>query len=52
MAMLRFGGVLAGILSIAVGIIIIVWPRIIAYIIGIYLVIVGLIALLAALRFV
>lgn len=45
---LPVGGLIAGILSIIVGIIIIVWPRIIAYLIGIYLVIVGIIAILAS----
>lgn len=47
---LAIGGLIAGIISIIVGIIIIVWPRIIAYIIGAYLVIVGIIAIIAAVR--
>jgi uncharacterized membrane protein HdeD (DUF308 family) len=43
-------GVAAGVISIVVGLIVIVWPRLIAYIVGIYLIIVGVIALIAALR--
>jgi hypothetical protein len=41
-------GVIGGIISIVVGIIIIIWPRIIAYLIGIYLVVIGIIAILAS----
>jgi uncharacterized membrane protein HdeD (DUF308 family) len=37
------GGLIAGIISIVVGIIIIIWPRVIAYIVGIYLIVVGVI---------
>jgi uncharacterized membrane protein HdeD (DUF308 family) len=44
------GGIVGGIISIVVGLVVIVWPRIIAYIIGIWLIIVGIIALIAALR--
>ena len=36
------GGLIAGIITIIAGIIILVWPRIIAYIIGAYLIMVGL----------
>lgn len=43
-------GVVGGIISIIMGIIIIAWPRIIAYVIGIYLVLVGIISLVIALR--
>jgi uncharacterized membrane protein HdeD (DUF308 family) len=50
MGALAISGLVAGIISIIVGIIIIIWPRVIAYIIGAYLVIVGIIALVAALR--
>jgi len=46
----EISGLVAGILSIVVGIVVIVWPRIIAYIVGGYLVIVGIIAVVAALR--
>ncbi len=47
--LLPIGGFIAGIITIAAGIIILVWPRIIAYIIGIYLIIVGLITIIAVL---
>lgn len=50
MGLLAVSGLVAGIISIIVGIIILIWPRAIAYIIGAYLVIVGTIALIAALR--
>ena len=48
--LLPFGGLIAGIITIGAGIIILVWPRIIAYIIGIYLIIVGLITVIAVVR--
>jgi hypothetical protein len=44
------GGLVAGIITIGAGIVILVWPRIIAYIIGIYLIIAGLVTVLAVLR--
>ncbi len=43
-------GLLAGILTIIAGIIIIVWPRVIAYILGIYLIIVGVLAILGSFK--
>ena len=49
MNQLEISGLVAGIISIVVGIVVIIWPRIIAYIIGGYLVIVGIIAVVAAL---
>jgi hypothetical protein len=49
MAFLQTGGVIWSIISILVGIIIIIWPHIIAYVIGIYLVIIGILGLIAAL---
>ena len=39
-------GVIGGIISILVGIVIIVWPRIIAYVIGGWLIVVGVLAIL------
>ena len=42
-----FGGLIAGIITIIAGIMILVWPRIIAYIIGAYLIIVGLFTVIA-----
>ena len=44
------GGLIAGIITIVAGIIILVWPRVIAYIIGIYLIVIGLVAVIAVLR--
>ena len=46
---LAVGGIIGGIISILVGIVIIVWPRIIAYVIGAWLIIVGVLAILYAL---
>lgn len=48
--LLSTGGLVVGIISLIVGIIIIIWPRIIAYIIGTYLVVVGIIAIVTVLR--
>ena len=50
MNQLEISGLVAGIISIVVGIVVVIWPRIIAYIIGGYLVVVGIIAVVAALR--
>ena len=44
---LTAGGLVAGIITVGAGIIILLWPRIIAYIIGIYLIIIGIMALIA-----
>lgn len=41
-------GLISGIISIVVGLVIIIWPRLIAYLIGGYLVVVGIIFVLAA----
>ena len=46
---LGIGGLVGGIITLALGIIILVWPRIIAYVIGIWLIIVGIIAIITAL---
>ncbi len=43
---LAIGGVIGGIISILVGIVIIVWPKIIAYVIGGWLIVVGVLAIL------
>jgi len=45
--LLPIGGLVAAIVTIVAGIIILVWPRIIAYIIGIYLIAVGVFAVIA-----
>ena len=46
----EIGGLLGGIISIVFGIVVIVWPRILAYAIGLWLILVGVIAVVAALR--
>lgn len=38
----------AGIISIVAGVVVVVWPRIIAYIIGAYLIIVGVLTIISA----
>ena len=45
---LETGGLIAGIISIIVGILIFVWPRLLAYIAGAYFIIIGIIAVLYA----
>jgi uncharacterized membrane protein HdeD (DUF308 family) len=50
MGFIQIGGLVGGILAILAGIIVIIWPKIIAYIIGIYFIIVGVLAVIAALR--
>jgi uncharacterized membrane protein HdeD (DUF308 family) len=42
------GALVAGIISIIVGIIIIIWPRIIAYLIGLYLIVIGILWVISA----
>ena len=44
------GGLIAGIITIVAGIVILVWPKVIAYIIGIYLIIVGLVTVITVFR--
>lgn len=38
-------GLVGGIITLLLGILILVWPRIIAYVIGIWLIIVGIVAI-------
>ncbi|MBP1707641.1 MAG: hypothetical protein H6Q39_1365 [Chloroflexi bacterium] len=47
---LTITGLVGGILAILAGIIVIIWPRIIAYIIGIYLIIIGILAVISSVR--
>lgn len=42
-------GLISGIISIVAGLVVIIWPRLIAYLIGGYLLVVGIIMVLAAL---
>lgn len=46
----RVGGWLMGILSIIAGILIIVFPSILAWIVGIYLIVIGILAIVAVVR--
>jgi uncharacterized membrane protein HdeD (DUF308 family) len=50
MEFIAVSGLIGGILAILAGIIIMVWPRIIAYIIGFYFIIVGILAIIASLK--
>jgi uncharacterized membrane protein HdeD (DUF308 family) len=47
--LLSVGGLAAGIISIIAGIVVLVWPKVLAYVIGIYLIIVGLVAVITVL---
>ena len=49
MGLLPISGLIGGALAIIAGIIVIIWPRIIAWVLGIFLIIVGFFAVLAAL---
>ena len=50
MGSLFASGLVAGIISIIAGIVVLVWPKVLAYIIGIYLIIVGAVAVITVLR--
>jgi len=39
------GGLIAGIIAIVAGIVILIWPKVLTYIVGIYLIIAGVIAI-------
>jgi hypothetical protein len=43
------GGLVAGIISIVAGVVVLIWPKILAYIIGIYLIIIGVVAVITVL---
>lgn len=51
LGILGVGGLVGGIITLVLGIIILVWPRLVTTIIGIWLIIVGLIAIINSLRF-
>jgi uncharacterized membrane protein HdeD (DUF308 family) len=42
------GGLIAGLITIAAGIVILIWPKILPYILGIYLIVVGVAYVIAA----
>jgi len=48
-SLLSVGGLVAGIISIIAGVVVLVRPKVLAYIIGIYLIIVGLVAVITVL---
>jgi uncharacterized membrane protein HdeD (DUF308 family) len=48
--LLSVGGLVAGIISIVAGVVVLIWPKILAYIIGIYLIIIGAVAVITVLR--
>ena len=47
--MLGMGGIIGGIITLVLGVIILVWPRLISTIIGIWLIIVGILAIIGSL---
>ncbi len=47
---IHISGFIGGIITIVAGIVVLVWPKIIAYIVGIYLIVIGILAVTAALR--
>jgi len=49
MGLLQISGLLGGIIAIIAGIVVLVKPKILAWVIGIYLIIAGIIAVMAAL---
>jgi hypothetical protein len=48
-SLLSISGLVAGILSIVAGVVVLIWPKILAYIIGIYLIIIGVVAVITVL---
>jgi uncharacterized membrane protein HdeD (DUF308 family) len=48
--LLPLGGLITGIITIVAGIIVLIWPKVLTYIVGIYLIIVGLIAVITELQ--
>jgi uncharacterized membrane protein HdeD (DUF308 family) len=50
MGFISVTGLISGILAVLAGVIVMVWPKILAYIIGIYFIVVGILAVIASLR--
>lgn len=48
--MFPFGGLIVGILTLIFGIVVLIWPKLLAYLIGIYLIIIGVVQIIASLR--
>ena len=49
MGLFSISGLIGGIISIVAGVVVLIWPKVLAYIIGIYLIIIGLVAVIAVL---
>jgi uncharacterized membrane protein HdeD (DUF308 family) len=47
---IEISGFIGGIITVVAGIVVLIWPKIIAYIVGIYLIVIGVLAVTAALR--
>jgi hypothetical protein len=47
---IEISGFIGGIITIVAGIVVLIWPKILAYIVGIYLIIIGVLAVTAALN--
>ena len=47
---IQVSGFIGGIITIVAGIVVLIWPKILAYIVGIYLIIIGVLAVTAALN--
>ncbi len=47
---LPVGGLITGLITIAAGVVILIWPKILPYILGIYLIIIGIGAVIVAIR--
>ena len=47
---LPVGGLVVGIITVVFGIVVLIWPKVLAYLIGAYLIIVGVIAIIAFVR--
>jgi hypothetical protein len=50
MTFLGVSGLIGGIIAVVAGFIVMVWPRILAYVIGAWLIIIGIIAIINAVR--
>ena len=49
MGLPQISGIIGGILAIIAGILVLIWPKILAWVVGIYFIIFGVFAVLAAL---
>ena len=49
-AFFSLGGLITGIIAIAAGAVVLIWPKVLTYVVGIGLIILGLITVIVALR--